>query len=70
MSHKVTINVSKGGGSQEVIRSKQTSIRSRILNLLLGMPVGLMVITPGETVETVEIKEMKGEARHGQNENL
>lgn len=66
MSHKVTINVSKGGGSQEVIRSKQTSIRSRILNLLLGMLVGLMVITPGETVETVEIKEMKGEALHGQ----
>lgn len=67
MSHKVTINVSKGGGSQEVIRSKQTSIRSRILNLLLGMPVGLMVITPWETVETVEIKEMKGEELHGQN---
>ena len=70
MSHKVTINVSKGGGSQEVIRSHQTSIRSRILNLLLGMPVGLMVIMPGDTVETVEIKEMKGEARHGQNKNL
>ena len=70
MSHKVTINVSKGGGSQEVIRSKQTSIRSRILNLLLGMPVGLMVITAGETVETVEIKEMKGEALHGQSKDL
>ena len=70
MSHKVTINVSKSGGSQEVIRSKQTSIRSRILNLLLGMPVGLMVITPGETVETVEIKEMKGEALHGQSKDF
>ena len=33
-----------------------------LLNLLFGEKVGIIVVTPGETVENVEIKEIGGNA--------
>ena len=58
--HKVYINVTHQDGSKNpVIRSGTMQIRSRLLNLLFGEKVGVIVLTPGNTVETVEIKEVK-----------
>lgn len=59
LRHKVYINVTrKDGTKQPVIRSGTKKIRSKLLNLLFGEKVGVFVMTPGETVETVEIKEV------------
>lgn len=62
LKHKVIINVTRPGSIRSpVIESQKRTIRSKILNLLLGEKLSLIVITPGESVETVEIKEiMKG----------
>jgi len=61
LKHKVRINVSrKEKGTSEIIRSGSRTIRSRLLNFLFGEPVGVFVLTPGRTVETVEICELGG----------
>lgn len=60
MRHKVTINVAKPDGSRvPVIQSTVQTIRSRVLDLLLGKTVSLLVVTPGDSVETIEVKECK-----------
>ncbi|WP_296972580.1 hypothetical protein [Tepidanaerobacter sp. EBM-38] len=60
LKHKVTINVAKPGGEKSPV------IQSRLLNWLLGKNVDLLVVTPGDSVETVEIKEIKGRGEdHG-----
>lgn len=70
LKHKVTINVAKPDGDKSpVIQSSKKTIRSRMLDLLLGKKVSLLVITPGDSVETVEIKELKeGGVSHEQNQ--
>lgn len=66
LKHKVTINVSKPSGDKNpVIQSKKKTFRSRVFNSLFGKKVNLLVITPGDTVESVEIKEIKeGGVKH------
>jgi hypothetical protein len=70
LKHKVTINVAKPGGIRDpVLKSSSGRFRSRLLNLLFGEKVGVIVITPGDSVETVEIKEIKeGGTEHEQNQ--
>ena len=59
LKHKVRINIGhKDGSTTPVIQSGQRTIRSRLLNFLLGGKVGVLVLTPGATVETVEIREL------------
>ncbi len=60
LKHKVTIKVAKPNGIRDpVIKGGSKSIRSKLLNWLFGEKVGVFVITPGDSVETVEIKEIK-----------
>ncbi len=60
LKHKVTINVAKSGGERSpVIEGSRRSIRTRMLDFLFGKKASLLVITPGDSVETVEIKEIK-----------
>ena len=59
LKHKVCINVGRAdGGKNPVIKSGQRTMRSRILNFLLGGKVGVFVLTPGRSVEVVEIREL------------
>jgi hypothetical protein len=59
LKHKVCINVSRRDGTKiPVLRGGQRTIRSRILDFLLGEKVGVLVLTPGRSVETVEIREL------------
>ncbi|WP_366923847.1 hypothetical protein MFMK1_000763 [Metallumcola ferriviriculae] len=69
LKHKVTINVTKPGGDRKpVIESSKKTVRSKMLDWLLGKNLNLLVITPGDSVETVEIKELKeGGVSHEQN---
>lgn len=60
LRHKVTINVAKPNGeNNSVIQSTRKTIRTRMLDFLFGKKASLLVITPGDSVETVEIKEIK-----------
>lgn len=60
LKHKVTINVAKPCGERSpVIQSSRKTFRSKLLDFLFGKKVSLLVITPGDSVETVEIKEIR-----------
>ena len=59
LKHKVCINVgAEGGNKTPVLQSGQRTLRSRILNFLLGGKIGVFVLTPGRSVEVVEIREL------------
>ena len=62
LKHKVRITV---GMENPVIQSGQMTMRSRVLNFLLGANTGVFLLTPGKSVETVEIMELpEGGAIH------
>lgn len=55
--HKVKINVSNS--NSPVIESRKETIRSRALDFIFGQKVGVLVVVPGDTVESVEIHEIE-----------
>lgn len=60
MKHKVCINIAKPGGTPTpVVRSGTVQIRKRLLDFLFGQQVNVLVLSPGDTVQTVEIRELK-----------
>ena len=60
LKHKVTINVANPSGCRDpVLKGGSMKLRSRIMNFLFGEKVRIMVLTPGDSVETVEIREIK-----------
>lgn len=60
LRHKVNISVTRpDGGKTAVLKGGSRTFRSKLLNLLFGEKVGVIIVTPGETVETVEIKELR-----------
>lgn len=67
LKHKVSICVARpDGGRTAVLKGGSRTLRSKLLGMLFGDKVGVIVVTPGETVETVEIKELRGGERNGQ----
>ena len=59
LKHKVCISVSRPNlGTSEIVKGGLRTIRSRLLNFLFGEKVGVFILTPGRTVETVEIREV------------
>lgn len=62
LKHKVKINIADHNGhKQEVLQSECRSIPKRLLTLLFGEFCEVLVLTPGESVQGIEIKEMRGE---------
>lgn len=62
LKHKIRIRVAHPDGSAEtVLRGGSGTIRSRALDRILGGRTGIMVLTPGTTVEDVEVREVGGE---------
>lgn len=62
LKHRVHIKVARPDGSGEaVLRGGSGSIRSRVLDRLLGGRTGILLLTPGTTVEAVEVHEVGGE---------
>ena len=57
LKHRVKITVSK----DPVIQSGQRTMRARFLDWMFGVKTGVFLLTPGQSVELVEIIEMKGE---------
>ena len=59
--HKVRINVAnKCGGKQTVLQSRQVSLPKRLLTFFFGDFCDVLMLTPGESVKGIEIKEMRG----------
>ena len=62
LKHKVRINIAdKNGNKQEVLQSEHRSIPKKLLTFLFGDFCEVLVLTPGETEQGIEIKEMRGE---------
>ena len=60
MKHKVCINIAiPGGPPTPVVRSGTVQIRKRLLDFLFGQQVNVLVLSPGDSVQTVEIRELK-----------
>ncbi len=60
MKHKVSINIAKPGSTPTpVVRSGSVQIRKKLLDFLFGKNMNVLVLSPGDTVQTVEIREVK-----------
>ena len=63
LKHTVRINIAdKNGNKQEVLQSEHRSSPKKLLTFLFGDFCEVLVLTPGETVQGIEIKEMRGES--------
>ena len=61
LKHKVRINIAdKSGKKQEVLQSGHRSIPKRLFTFLFGGFCEILVLTPGKSVQGIEIKEMRG----------
>lgn len=57
MKHQLSITVSKQP-TNGVVSFKKLTMRERLLRHLLGKPIHVMVITPGDSVQQIQIKEV------------
>ena len=56
LKHRVCINIADSNGAREpVIRGETISLRTRLLNWLLGGKEEVLVLRPGRSVTSVEI---------------
>jgi hypothetical protein len=60
MKHDLKINVSKKPTEDGVVRYKRVALRERLLRYLFGEKRRVMVIVPGDPVESVSITELPG----------
>ena len=58
IKHKVKIAVSNGGKKTQVLTSGSIRLPMRLLRWLLGDFCEILVLTPGKTVQGVEIQEV------------
>lgn len=58
MRHKLKIKVSKERSNGGVLACRQVTVREKLLRFLLGSPVRLTVLVPGDSVDEVAIKEV------------
>lgn len=62
LKHRIKINIAdKSGDKQKVLQSEYRSIPKRLLTFLFGEFCEILILTPGETVQGIEIKEMRGD---------
>lgn len=63
MKHRVRINIAdKSRRKQEVLESAHMRLPKRLLRLLFGDFCEVLVLAPGETVDGIEIREMRGDS--------
>lgn len=62
MKHNLKISVSKTPRNGGIVSYRHISVRERLLRILLGRPIKLTVLVPGDSVDCVSITEVGGEA--------
>lgn len=67
MKHHLKISVSKHPQTGGIVRLKNVSLRERFLSLLLGEKQKLMILIPGDSVDSLSINETE-EAEYGQDQ--
>lgn len=65
MNHTLNIKVSKERLSGGIMACRRLTVRERLLRVLLGGPVKLTVIVPGDSVDEVAIFEKGREDDRG-----
>ena len=59
LRHKVQINIAdSNGGKQRVLSSTSMSIPKKLISLIFGDFCEVLVLTPGKSVDGIEIKEV------------
>ena len=62
MTHRVQVNVVRDTGQKDsVLRSKRMRISRRLMKMLFGEKADVLVLVPGESVESVVIQEKRKE---------
>lgn len=65
LKHKVSISIAQPDGrTSSVIKSGSMQVRNKLLKFLFGEKVNVLVLTPGDSVETVEIHQIGGGKGH------
>ena len=60
LKHKVIINVSDSGGrKRNVLKGADMKLPARLVRLLFGDFTQVYLLAPGQTVESVDIKEVR-----------
>ena len=60
LRHKVQINIaSRNGDKQKVVSSTTMRLPQKLLKMVFGDFTEVLVISPGRTVEGIEIKEIR-----------
>jgi len=62
MKHRLKISVSKKPVNGGIAACRTVTIRERLLRFLLGTPMKVTVIVPGDSVEELSITEVAGGA--------
>ena len=60
MKHDLKISVSKKPTEDGIVRCKRVTMRERLLRYLFGAKRRVMVIVPGDSVESVSVTELPG----------
>ncbi|PYG84778.1 hypothetical protein LY28_03571 [Ruminiclostridium sufflavum DSM 19573] len=68
MKHQLKISISKEPQTGGIVRCRNLSIRERVLRYLLGEKQKLMVLIPGDSVESLSINEIEGGMGNEQNQ--
>lgn len=60
VKHKIVINVSDSSGRQEnVLKGADVKLPARLLKFLFGEFTQVYLLSPGQTVESVDIREVE-----------
>lgn len=60
MKHRITINVSDPGGRKScVLKGAQMRLPERLVKFLFGEFTQVYLLAPGQTVESVDVKEVQ-----------
>ncbi len=60
LKHKVVINVSDSGGrKRNVLKGADMKLPTRLVRFLLGDFTQVYLLAPGQTVESVDIREVR-----------
>lgn len=60
LKHKVVINVSDSGGRKtNVLKGAEMKLSARLLRFLFGEFTQVYLLAPGQTVESVDIREVR-----------
>ena len=58
MRHTLKIEVSRKRANGGIVTCRQVTVREKLMRFLLGSPMRLTVLVPGDTVDEVAIREV------------